>query len=213
MPRAAGRYHLYISLACPWANRCLAVRNLKVRPKRASHTSVQMRSSCQLDSSVDTVDCVLSSSLTALVTSGSAGLARRDWAIGHAPHLAAHAPGRPQGRAHRLGVCQAGRPAIHVDHRWGPAPERVWRGRHPGRTLSLPAQAGFGSFPPQNCIPDTVNGFRSVRDLYDKASDTFGARPGRSAPTSAPARLALAFVQVAGVLCAAANRASREACM
>lgn len=28
---AAGRYHLYISLACPWANRCLAVRNLKVR--------------------------------------------------------------------------------------------------------------------------------------------------------------------------------------
>jgi putative glutathione S-transferase len=26
---AAGRYHLYISLACPWANRCLAVRNLK----------------------------------------------------------------------------------------------------------------------------------------------------------------------------------------
>ena len=25
----AGRYHLYISLACPWANRCLAVLNLK----------------------------------------------------------------------------------------------------------------------------------------------------------------------------------------
>eukprot|EP01035_Chromulina_nebulosa_P017952 gene17952-23580_t len=25
----SGRYHLYISLACPWANRCLAVRNLK----------------------------------------------------------------------------------------------------------------------------------------------------------------------------------------
>ena len=24
-----GRYHLYISYACPWANRCLAVRNLK----------------------------------------------------------------------------------------------------------------------------------------------------------------------------------------
>ena len=34
---AAGRYHLYISLACPWANRCLAVRNLKVRaPSPAS---------------------------------------------------------------------------------------------------------------------------------------------------------------------------------
>jgi len=143
VPRAAGRYHLYISLACPWANRCLAVRNLKVRPKRASHTSVQMRSSCQLDSSVDTVDCVLSSSLTALVTSGSAGLARRDRAVGHAPHLAAHAPGRPQGRAHRLGVCQAGRPAIHVDHRWGPAPERVWRGRH--LALSPPRQLLCGS--------------------------------------------------------------------
>lgn len=28
-PVAAGRYHLYISLACPWANRTLIVRNLK----------------------------------------------------------------------------------------------------------------------------------------------------------------------------------------
>ncbi len=28
-PVAAGRYHLYISLACPWANRALIVRNLK----------------------------------------------------------------------------------------------------------------------------------------------------------------------------------------
>jgi len=26
---AAGRYHLYVSLACPWANRCIAVLNLK----------------------------------------------------------------------------------------------------------------------------------------------------------------------------------------
>lgn len=26
---AAGRYHLYIAYACPWASRCLAVRNLK----------------------------------------------------------------------------------------------------------------------------------------------------------------------------------------
>jgi len=25
----SGRYHLYISYGCPWANRCLAVRNLK----------------------------------------------------------------------------------------------------------------------------------------------------------------------------------------
>lgn len=28
-PPAAGRYHLYISLACPWASRALVVRNLK----------------------------------------------------------------------------------------------------------------------------------------------------------------------------------------
>src|SRR3954447_3478720 len=28
-PPAAGRYHLYISLACPWASRTLIVRNLK----------------------------------------------------------------------------------------------------------------------------------------------------------------------------------------
>lgn len=25
-----GRYHLYISYACPWASRCLAVLNMKV---------------------------------------------------------------------------------------------------------------------------------------------------------------------------------------
>src|SRR5881394_405409 len=28
-PAAVGRYHLYISLACPWASRTLVVRNLK----------------------------------------------------------------------------------------------------------------------------------------------------------------------------------------
>ena len=28
-PAVAGRYHLYISLACPWASRSLIVRNLK----------------------------------------------------------------------------------------------------------------------------------------------------------------------------------------
>jgi putative glutathione S-transferase len=26
----AGRYHLYISYACPWANRCLAAMYMKV---------------------------------------------------------------------------------------------------------------------------------------------------------------------------------------
>src|SRR6186713_2257960 len=28
-PAEAGRYHLYVSLACPWASRALIVRNLK----------------------------------------------------------------------------------------------------------------------------------------------------------------------------------------
>ena len=40
---AAGRYHLYISLACPWANRCLAVRNLKVRSMSIAHGNGQER--------------------------------------------------------------------------------------------------------------------------------------------------------------------------
>ena len=30
LPTAAGRYHLYISWACPWANRCAAMLYLKV---------------------------------------------------------------------------------------------------------------------------------------------------------------------------------------
>eukprot|EP00958_Prasinococcus_capsulatus_P014800 scaffold1558_cov403-Prasinococcus_capsulatus_cf.AAC.31 len=29
-PPEAGRYHLYISLACPWAHRCYIVRSMKV---------------------------------------------------------------------------------------------------------------------------------------------------------------------------------------
>ena len=34
--------------------------------------------------------------------------------------------------------------------------------------------AGYGSFPPLRCIPDTVNGAKTIRELYDKAGDTFG---------------------------------------
>lgn len=34
------RYHLYISLACPWANRCLAVLNLKGLQDCIKHTVV-----------------------------------------------------------------------------------------------------------------------------------------------------------------------------
>ncbi len=29
VPIAAGRYHLYVSLACPWASRCVAALNMK----------------------------------------------------------------------------------------------------------------------------------------------------------------------------------------
>ena len=34
--------------------------------------------------------------------------------------------------------------------------------------------AGHGSIPPLRCIPDTVNGAKTIRELYDKAGDTFG---------------------------------------
>src|SRR5262245_32302353 len=39
-PAAAGRYHLYISLACPWASRTLIVRNLKGLPDAIGVTVV-----------------------------------------------------------------------------------------------------------------------------------------------------------------------------
>ena len=42
------------------------------------------------------------------------------------------------------------------------------------------SRAGHGEFPPKDVIPDTVNGFRYVRDLYDKSNDTSGA-PGSAA--------------------------------
>lgn len=35
-----GRYHLYISLACPWANRCLAVLKMKGLDECIGHTVV-----------------------------------------------------------------------------------------------------------------------------------------------------------------------------
>ena len=33
---AAGRYHLYVSLACPWACRCVAVMHMKVGGRQAA---------------------------------------------------------------------------------------------------------------------------------------------------------------------------------
>lgn len=34
---------------------------------------------------------------------------------------------------------------------------------------------GFGSFPPKDCIPDTVNGAKFIRDLYEMSNDESGA--------------------------------------
>ncbi|KAM1107744.1 hypothetical protein EV1_004434 [Malus domestica] len=40
-PAEPGRYHLYISYACPWASRCLAYLNIKGLDKAISFTSVK----------------------------------------------------------------------------------------------------------------------------------------------------------------------------
>ncbi|RWR96145.1 Glutathione S-transferase [Cinnamomum micranthum f. kanehirae] len=40
-PAESGRYHLYISYACPWASRCLAFLNIKGLEKAISFTSVK----------------------------------------------------------------------------------------------------------------------------------------------------------------------------
>lgn len=37
-PAESGRYHLYISYACPWASRCLAFLNIKGLEKAISFT-------------------------------------------------------------------------------------------------------------------------------------------------------------------------------
>ena len=38
---------------------------------------------------------------------------------------------------------------------------------------------GFGSFDTEGCIPDTVNGAKNVRELYDKVNDTSGGEAAR----------------------------------
>ncbi|XP_075091221.1 glutathione S-transferase omega-like 2 [Nicotiana tabacum] len=40
-PAESGRYHLYISYACPWASRCLAYLNIKGLDQAISFTSVK----------------------------------------------------------------------------------------------------------------------------------------------------------------------------
>ncbi|KAK9835349.1 hypothetical protein WJX81_004140 [Elliptochloris bilobata] len=105
-PPEAGRYHLYISLACPWANRCLAVRNLKG------------------------LQDIIGLSVT-----------HPTW--------------------------QRTRPDDPNDEHTG------WVFASPDDP-PFTSSTGFGSFPPHGCIPDKVNGAKSVRELYEKAGDTFG---------------------------------------
>lgn len=100
----AGRYHLYVSLACPWASRCVAVLHMKG------------------------LQDVIGLSVT-------------------------HPTWRPT------------RPGQDEHCGWAfAAPEDP----------PLASSTGYGSFPCDGCIPDTVNGAKFVRDLYDQAGDTFG---------------------------------------
>lgn len=100
----AGRYHLYVSLACPWASRCVAVMHMKglqdavglsVTHPTWQHTRPGQDDHC-------------------------------GWAFA--------APGDPP----------------------------------------LSSSTGQGSFPCDDCIPDTLNGAKFIRDLYEKSHDTFG---------------------------------------
>ena len=49
-----------------------------------------------------------------------------------------------------------------------------WAGRFTRLPEGVRFLAGHGSYPPLRCIPDTVNGAKTIRELYDKAGDTFG---------------------------------------
>ncbi|KAF5474633.1 hypothetical protein F2P56_006517 [Juglans regia] len=42
-PAEVGRYHLYISYACPWASRCIAYLKIKGLDKAISFTSVKSK--------------------------------------------------------------------------------------------------------------------------------------------------------------------------
>ena len=108
-----------------------------------------------------------------------AGLGGRDRPERDRPHLAAHPPRRRP--ALGVGVCEprcarssssvcasSGRPP-HTH-----APSAV--PRIPGDP-PLSSPSGQGSFPcDDTCVPDTVNGVRFVRDLYELANDTGGER-------------------------------------
>eukprot|EP01025_Chloroclados_australasicus_P061126 TRINITY_DN796_c0_g1_i6.p1 TRINITY_DN796_c0_g1~~TRINITY_DN796_c0_g1_i6.p1 ORF type:complete len:394 (-),score=40.93 TRINITY_DN796_c0_g1_i6:193-1374(-) len=100
------RYHLYISYACPWACRCLAVRNLKG------------------------LEDVIGLSVV-----------HPTW--------------------------QYTRP--------GQDEHRGWTFADPAKDEPFSNDNGYGEFPPKDCIPDTINGVRFVRDLYEMT----GKDPGK----------------------------------
>ncbi|KAI7842386.1 hypothetical protein COHA_004025 [Chlorella ohadii] len=100
----AGRYHLYVSLACPWASRCVAALNMK--------------------------------GLTDVI---GLSVTHPTW--------------------------QRTRP--DQDEHCG------WAFAAPG-DAPFSSPTGHGSFACDGCIPDTVNGAKFVRDLYQKSGDTFG---------------------------------------
>ena len=99
----AGRYHLYISFACPWASRCYAVLRLK-------------------------------------------------------------------GLEDTIGVS-----VVHPTwQRTNPLDDHTgWAFKDP-KDAPIPNQKGFGSFSCEGCIPDTVNGAKFIRDLYELSKDSIG---------------------------------------
>ena len=105
-PAESGRYHLYISYACPWATRCLAVRNLK-----------------------------------GLENAIGLSVAHPTW--------------------------QRTRPDDPQDEHAG------WVFRSEGDE-PLPTRTGHGAFMPSGLVPDTVNGARDVRELYERSNDQKG---------------------------------------
>lgn len=102
----AGRYHLYVSLACPWANRCLAVLYIK-----------------------------------GLEDAIGVSVVHPTW--------------------------QRTRPDDPTDAHCG------WVFRAP-TDPPLSSPTGMGSFGCEGCVPDGVNGAKTVRDLYELARDTTG---------------------------------------
>lgn len=114
-PPVSGRYHLYVSYACPWAHRALITLRLK---GLEDHIGVSVVHPTWQKTREDPND------------------SHHGWVF--------RSPDDPP----------------------------------------LTQYAGHGSFPCVDCVPDTVNGVACVRDLYEKANDTYVACPG--APTRLP---------------------------